>query len=203
MSITPKTPLGHRLGAPDAPVKLDVWYDFACPFSAKSFLTVTQQVLPAYEMKAPGQVQFLHYQYPQPWHAPGAYAAEVSLAVELVDPSKYLAVCTHFFSNQQDLVFDCVSYDMTRHDMYVMLAGAAQEASGVDASAVMEKVNFLGTSPNAGNDVGQLVKWYTKQGRKNGVHVTPTVFVNGIEEPSISSGWTLAEWSEYLDGKLS
>jgi hypothetical protein len=68
----------------------------------------------AYETKAPGQVQFLHYQYPQPWHAPGAYAAEVSLAVELVDPSAYLATCQHFFEQQEALVFDCVSYEMTR-----------------------------------------------------------------------------------------
>merc|ERR1712110_1204437 len=75
-SITPSVPLGHRIGAADAPVKLEGWYDFACPFSAKSFLTITQQVLPAYERTAPGRLQFLHYQYPQPWHAPGAYAAE-------------------------------------------------------------------------------------------------------------------------------
>jgi hypothetical protein len=48
MSMTPNTPLGHRIGSADAPVKLEVWYDFACPFSAKSFLLLTKTVLPAY-----------------------------------------------------------------------------------------------------------------------------------------------------------
>lgn len=200
---TPKTPLGHRIGPADAPIKIEVWYDFACPFSAKSFLTITKEVLPAYAEKAPSKIQFLHYQYPQPWHAPGAYAAEISLAVEAVDPTKYLATCQLFFAEQQKLVFDCVSYDMTRTAMYEKLATAAAEATGVDKAAILEKVKFLGSSPNSGNEMGQMMKWYVKHGRKNGIHVTPTVYVNGIEEGTISSGWTLEQWSEYLDEKLS
>merc|ERR1711972_672087 len=182
---------------------LEVFYDFSCPFSAKSFLMLTKQVLPAYESKAPGKIQFMHYQYPQPWHAPGAYAAEVSLAVEAVDPSKYLATAQHFFDKQKELVFDCVTYGKTRTEMYEMLADAATAASGVNKAAVLAKVKYLGTSPNAGNEMGQLIKWYVKFGRKNGIHVTPTVLVNGIEEGSISSGWTLEQWCEYLDQKLA
>mmetsp|Transcript_2434 Transcript_2434/g.5490 ORF Transcript_2434/g.5490 Transcript_2434/m.5490 type:complete len:204 (-) Transcript_2434:550-1161(-) len=197
-TITPIRQLGHRIGAADAPLKLEAWYDFACPFSAKSFLTLTREVLPS---RPAGTVQFLHYQYPQPWHAPGAYAAEVSLAVEEVDPSKYLAACQHIFENQKDLVFDCTSYSLTRTQMYEKLATAVAGASGVDAAAVLQKVAYLGTSPNAGNQVGQLLKWYVKHGRKNGIHVTPTVYVNGIEEPSISSGWTAQQWTEYFDEK--
>lgn len=202
-AATPNEPLGHRIGSADAPVRLEAFYDFSCPFSAKSFLMLTKEVLPLYETKAPGKIQFLHYQYPQPWHAPGAYAAEVSLAVEAVDASKYLAVAQHFFSKQEELVFDCVTYDKTRSQIYEMLADAAQAVSGVDKAAVLEKVKYLGSSPNAGNEMGQMVKWYVKFGRKNGIHVTPTVLVNGIEEGQISSGWTLEQWSEYLDAKLS
>ena len=39
--------------------------------------------------------------------------------------------------------------------------------------------------------------------RKNGIHVSPTVYVNGLEDGRISSGWTLAQWQEYLEGGLS
>jgi len=202
LKATPKTPLGHRIGSADAQLKIEAWYDFACPFSKKSFLMMTNEVLPAYEKKAPGKIQFLHYQYPQPWHAPGAYAAEVSLAVEAVDPSKYLATCQRFFEKQEELVFDCVTYDRTRNELYELLAGAATEATGVDKVAVLEKVKYLGTSPNSGNETGQMLKWYVKHGRKNGIHVTPTVYMNGIEEGQVSSGWTLEQWSEYLDEKL-
>eukprot|EP00746_Dinoflagellata_sp_MGD_P049488 gnl/MRDRNA2_/MRDRNA2_22334_c0_seq1.p1 gnl/MRDRNA2_/MRDRNA2_22334_c0~~gnl/MRDRNA2_/MRDRNA2_22334_c0_seq1.p1 ORF type:complete len:261 (+),score=57.28 gnl/MRDRNA2_/MRDRNA2_22334_c0_seq1:82-783(+) len=202
-AATPPQPLGHRIGPADAPIRLEVFYDFSCPFSAKSFLMITKEVLPLYEQKAPGKIQFLHYQYPQPWHAPGAYAAEVSLAVEAVDPSKYLPAAQLFFAKQEELVFDCVTYDRTRSQIYDLLADAAADATGIDKAAVLEKVKYLGTSPNAGNEMGQLVKWYVKFGRKNGIHVTPTVLVNGIEEGQISSGWTLEQWSEYLDAKLA
>merc|ERR1711862_847321 len=94
-----------------------------------------------------GKIQFLHYQYPQPWHAPGAYAAEVALAVEAVDKSKYLPTAQAFFERQEELVFDSVTYDKTRTQLYEMLADAASVASGVDKAAVLEKVKFLGTSP--------------------------------------------------------
>ena len=87
--------------------------------------------------------------------------------------------------------------------MYEMLAATAAEATGVDRLAVLERVAFLGTSPNAGNSVGQLIKFYAKHGRKRGIHVTPTVLVNGIEEGDISSSWSLGQWTDYLDAKLA
>ena len=182
-------------------MKLEAWYDFACASSARSFLALTEEVLPSYLRT--GRVQFLHYQYPQPWHAPGAYAAEVSLAVELVDPEAYFTTCKRFFEKQEDLVFDIVSYDMTRAEMYGLLASAAHEASGVDAQAVLERVRFLGTSSNAGNAVGQLLRQYSQHGRNHRIHATPTVLVNGIEVPSDSSGWTRQAWSDYLDKRLA
>lgn len=39
--------------------------------------------------------------------------------------------------------------------------------------------------------------------RKNGVHVSPTVYVNGIEDGRVSSGWTLEQWQEYFEGGLA
>jgi hypothetical protein len=36
-------------------------------------------------------------------------------------------------------------------------------------------------------------------GRKRAIHVTPTAMVNGIIVDSISSGWGVVEWSEFLD----
>ena len=32
-----------------------------------------------------------------------------------------------------------------------------------------------------------------------GVHVSPTVLFNGVPENSISSGWTIEQWEEWLD----
>lgn len=55
---------------------------------------------------------------------------------------------------------------------------------------------------NGGNKVTEYVKWHTKLGRQNGIHVTPTVCVNGIVDPEVQSKWGGEEWEEYLDRKL-
>lgn len=43
------------------------------------------------------------------------------------------------------------------------------------------------------------VKSEIKYHRARSVHVTPTVFFNDLEATQISSGWTLEQWSEFLD----
>jgi hypothetical protein len=45
----------------------------------------------------------------------------------------------------------------------------------------------------------QTVKFH----RKRGVHTTPTVFFNGIEQTTISSSWDETQWKAFLDAALS
>eukprot|EP00435_Cladocopium_sp_Y103_P032240 s1318_g8.t1 len=52
---------------------------------------------------------------------------------------------------------------------------------------------------NAGNAVTQHLKWAIKFHRVRGVHVTPTVFVNGLEAGIVSSDWSADEWAAFLD----
>lgn len=72
---------------------------------------------------------------------------------------------------------------------------------GVDAAAVRDQLTIK-PDLKSGNLVRGLFKQYVKFARKNGMHVSPTVVVNGLEEGSISSGWTLEQWKEYVNGKL-
>lgn len=60
---------------------------------------------------------------------------------------------------------------------------------------------YTGTEVNTGSGLFQDVKWYTKHHRKRGMHVTPTVIVNGLEDEAISSGWDTPQWMEHL-GKI-
>jgi len=46
--------------------------------------------------------------------------------------------------------------------------------------------------------LSQEFKWSVKYHRARSVHVTPTVFLNGLEAPDISSGWGLGEWNEKI-----
>ena len=51
---------------------------------------------------------------------------------------------------------------------------------------------------NSGNKTTVQMKFVIKYHRVRSVHVTPTVFLNGVESPDISSGWTVAQWHEKL-----
>ena len=48
----------------------------------------------------------------------------------------------------------------------------------------------------------QVLKWYIKEGRQMGVHVSPTLSVNGLIVDS-SSSWQLDEYRELLDPLLT
>ena len=42
------------------------------------------------------------------------------------------------------------------------------------------------------------IKLHCRYHRRLGVHVTPTVFLNGEEATQISSSWTGQQWMEFL-----
>lgn len=52
---------------------------------------------------------------------------------------------------------------------------------------------------NKGNAVTADVKTVTKMARRVGAHVTPTVFLDGIEVGEISSSWGEEKWKEWLE----
>lgn len=46
------------------------------------------------------------------------------------------------------------------------------------------------------------LKLCIKYGRQNGVHVTPTVSLDGLVDPSISSSYSREDWIKYLVEKV-
>jgi len=62
---------------------------------------------------------------------------------------------------------------------------------------------LLGASPTDDeNALFPMSKQVVKFQRNRGVHVTPTVFFNGIEQTQISSKWGPQEWSQFLNEAL-
>eukprot|EP00937_MAST-01D_sp_MAST-1D-sp2_P006643 g6643.t1 len=198
----PTRPLGHRLGSSEADIVLEAVVDFCCPFSKRLFERVVDEVLPHYEQKAPGRVAFLHYNQVQPWHAQSSYMHEAALAVEQVDAGLYLPYAKELFAKQAQF-FDDMVWDKSRSELYAELSALAKGA-GADEAAVAAKLArvIVEGSHNTGNATTNTLKLYTKFCRTRGIHVTPTVLVNGLEEGAISSGWTLQQWIDYLDPLL-
>jgi protein-disulfide isomerase len=56
---------------------------------------------------------------------------------------------------------------------------------------------------NSGNAMTGQLKLHIKYARRLGVHVSPTVFVNGIEAAHVSSGWTPQQWADLIAEQLA
>lgn len=48
-------------------------------------------------------------------------------------------------------------------------------------------------------DLKQTIKY----SRQNSIHVSPTVLLDGVIDPSISSSFTKEDWAKYIEDKLN
>jgi len=93
---------------------------------------------------------------------------------------------------------------MTRaqiNDALVSVAvGCGVDKAAMDAAMARKHVEG---SLNTGNAATPALKKFVRYHRVRGVHVTPTVFVNGIEATEIGSSWTGDQWRDYVAAALA
>eukprot|EP00967_Tisochrysis_lutea_P096877 scaffold142045_cov34-Tisochrysis_lutea.AAC.1 len=192
----PATRLGFDLTPAGKPIVIEFYLDFICPFSTKMYRTVYHQVL---EKFGPS-VNFVLHQVPQPWHAQGSYVHEAVICVREVAPSKYAAFVMSIadaFDNK-GMFTDSDTWNKTRAQVYAdLIALAAQTLSESEVKKVESMLQPKGDS-HAGNQAMQQMKWITKGHRSRAVHITPTVYVNGVEASIVSSGWSGEQWEKFL-----
>ncbi|KAI8988656.1 thioredoxin-like protein [Pilobolus umbonatus] len=200
MALAPQI-IGHRLGSAQAQHTIEIYLDYVCPFSAKIYNKIRQQVWPYISEQHPNQFQLIFRQQVQPWHASSTTVHEAALAVEKVDSTKFFAYSDVLFEHQKDF-FDESVEALTRQQVVEKLARLA-ESVHVSSSQVTQLLkNGTGEPKNSGNAVSNELKQCIKLGRQNGIHVSPTVLVDGIRDDSVSSSWDLNQWKDYLKSKL-
>ncbi|KAK4538251.1 hypothetical protein CDCA_CDCA16G4276 [Cyanidium caldarium] len=180
-------------------VLVEAFLDYNCPYSKRMFDVWTKSVIPRYADD--GRVQFAFCNVPQPWHAQSCYMHEAALAARRIGGDEaFWRASQVLFDRQDDLVDERV-YELSRRAVYEKLAEMLQSAGVVkDARQLME---WLQTgSGNDGNRIGQDLKFSCRYHRMRGVHVTPTVVINGIVDAAASSSWTGEQWIERVDGLL-
>jgi len=182
---------------------IEIYLDYVCPYSAKIFKTFYKSVAPVIEDKytKPG-IRVIFRQQIQPWHPSSTLTHEAGVAVLKTAPKSFWAFSEKLFEQQKEY-FDVNVVNESRNETYKRLATLAGSVDGVDEKTILDmlvvsdkpdKDGFL----NTGNKVTDDLKFMVKANRVTGVHVTPTVLFNGVEERSISSGWTLEQWQEWL-----
>ena len=99
--------------------------------------------------------------------------------------------------------YDVNLVNETRNETYKRLAKLGGTV-GVDEVELLELL-WVNDKPaadgslNVGNKVTVDLKVLVKFNRKRGIHVTPTVLFDGIEEGGISSGFSGEEWKEWFE----
>ena len=200
----PSVPAGIKLtNSFSSGVVVDLFHDVCCPYSKKMFDTVFRSLIPALEKEnLIGGIQFLWQSVPQPWHAQSCCMHDAIMAASILNVEKTPAYILNIFAKQTDF-FDDQAKNLSRVQIYEKLAAIGGE-SGYDISSLSALLSLENVKGNEGlGNVTQYLKWAVKYHRVRGVHVTPTVFINGIEAPDVSSGWCDTEWLEKLQPMIT
>ena len=196
----PPAPVGLKLTQASTPtVVVEMFHDVCCPFSKKMYDTVDGGVLPTLADKGlSDQIDFVWQSVPQPWHAQSCLMHDAVMAAFLIDAPRIGDYLRSVFAQQTDF-FDDTTKDTTRMEVYARLAAIGRQC-GYDPDAISAKLSLEGVQGNGGlGDVTQMHKWSVKYHRGRGVHITPTVFINGLEANDVSSEWTSDEWMAKLE----
>ncbi|KOS21493.1 hypothetical protein ESCO_005100 [Escovopsis weberi] len=201
------SPASPSAAVPPSPHTLEIYLDYCCPFSARMFHRLTTEVFPMLRSDpaspAANNLVFVFRQQVQPWHPSSTLMHEAALAVLHLAPEKFWAFSAELFRVQREY-FDVSVVNETRNHTYRRLAKVAAGV-GLDEDKVFKLLKIPDrpvdpkddeASLNIGNGVTNDLKFVTRQNRQVGVHVTPTVVLNGVVQNDISSGWTLEQTVE-------
>ncbi|KAL0476405.1 gdhA [Acrasis kona] len=195
MSRIPKSYVGYALPTgKDARVHVELFADVLCPFSKKAYLKL-KEVTEHYSQKGT-PIQFKVVNAVQPWHPQSYYLTLTTAAVNLLSKKKTQSdevafkLLDKLFQSQEEYSDENVA-DKTPNQITKQLVDVASEVSGLTQDEIQQQIKQDSTVV--------YVKGQIKYARQNAVHVTPTVAVNGLIENSVSSSWTLEQWTEFLD----
>ena len=176
-------------------LRLEVFVDFTCPFSKRITERLINEVKPAYGDK----LELIFQPMPQPWHPSSCMVHEAFHAACLVSPEKEYDIFKLTMDNAMVKFADKHTENMTRKQVHDALGSIYEEAGLADKAGVAQnlELDVSNGQVNGGNNATRLLKFYVKQHRQVGIHVSPTVRVNGLVCDS-SSGWSLTEWQEFL-----
>jgi len=184
---------------------VELFLDLICPFSMKMYMALydgEESILKKFD----GKVCFVLQNVPQPWHPQGVYIHEVAFLVKKHSPAvfnKFVREIYAQFKGGFGRFFDSDTYEKSRKQIYEELVEVAAGV-GADKEKIAADLQLIKLTTPVGDlfaltEATQAIKWAVAYQRKRGVHVTPTVFVNGVENSICSSGWTAEQWGLFLE----
>jgi hypothetical protein len=157
------------------PRLFEMFLEPTCPFSAKAFGKLDELLAQAGEDRVTVKIRLQS----QPWHLFSGVIVRCILAASTLESGKNAAkaVLAAVATHREEFEFDhhCrgPNLNATPNDIITRLEGY----SGIqlrDAFALP--------------DLDREIKWHSKYGRQNGVHVSPTFMIDGLVQANMSSG---------------
>jgi protein-disulfide isomerase len=210
MTLPPKFYASHAVPKftelKEQPHVVDIYVDYTCPFSAKFFINWYENLYPKLEMQYHNKVQIVFHNYVQVWHPTSNLLHEAGLVVAQLDPDWFLEASYHLFKDIQEY-YDTATAELSRNEIYSKIFDVSIGPNNpkFTKDQFLEKLVIKTTQSdhsNVGNAVTNDLKAFTRVGRQNGVHVTPTVLVNGFKDGSIESSTPIVEIEAKLNALL-
>lgn len=179
------------------PIVIEIWLDYVCPFSAKIFFKLHNEVIDEVEKQYPNRFSWVFQHQVQPWHPQSTLTHEAAITLGLLEPKQFWNYSKVLFEHIEDFYDDKV-VDKSRSAIIKDLAVLSEEV-GIDSAKLLKILS----TPNEGGKNGGYpatfdLKQFVKLGRQNGIHVSPTVLIDGLAAADVSSSWETSQWLEKL-----
>ena len=191
MSIPiPKRPSGYRLGAFDAPVQIEMFFDLECPFSKKGWQTILQ-VAKAYD---PQQLHLILQPMTLGNHRQSWDATKAAIAVAGEDANSFINFVNYLYDHQAEFANEAFK-DKTQTDWHNLLADYVMNATKwSDREKFIQLLNS--------KEIYNQARIPARFAIIRGVWSTPTFFINGAEATDLSSQSNLSDWQEKIEALL-
>ena len=168
------------------PRTFEVFLEPTCPFSVKAFNKLDDLLAQA----GPERITLKIRLQSQPWHLFSGVVVRCVLAAATLEGGKGSAKA----------VLAAVAAHREEFEFKDHATGPNREATPNDIIARLERYSGLALADAfAKPDLQHAIKWHCKYARQNGIHVSPTFMIDGLVQPDMSSGDSVADWLARLE----
>ncbi|GMM29445.1 hypothetical protein DAMA08_021900 [Martiniozyma asiatica (nom. inval.)] len=203
--ISPKYHISHAKGEGNA---IEIYLDYNCPFSGKMFRKLQDELMPLVDAQGlTDKYQFIFVNVVQPWHGfQSSILHDASLAVAKVKPDSFWDASRALFDHIEEY-YDSEVYDLTKRQLVEKISGLLADTCDIEKSQLISLIepsaSIDGKPNNAGNAVAKDCKYFARYSRTMGIHMTPSVVVNGIYIPQIESSTPVEQILEIMEAQTS
>ncbi|NHO32957.1 DsbA family protein [Acetobacter fallax] len=169
------------------PVVFEAFLEPTCPFSVRAFNKLDELLQTAGEDHLTVKIRFQS----QPWHMFSGVIIRCILAASTLEGGKETAKTVMATVGAHREEFEFINH----------CSGPNMDATPADIIARLERYSGVRlASAFAIPELQTVIKWHCKYARQNGIHVSPTFMVDGLINPSISSGDSVKDWIGKISG---